>query len=111
MYINLRSPTGVKADKAPAWSLPAVNHTWPEGCFIQWPLLTPAAEKYITLSPCLDFRKLLRKRGVGVRGVGLCEEEEVREVDDGDNTSEGLVCLIPTAQRCTMFLPLLLIMS
>ncbi len=80
---------GVKAVKARAWSLPVVNHTWLEDCFIQWRLLAPATEKYTIFPPDVDFSKLLGERGAGVRGMELCEEEERKEGDDENSASEN----------------------
>ncbi|KAF9441018.1 BRCT domain-containing protein, partial [Macrolepiota fuliginosa MF-IS2] len=70
---------GIKAEKARAWSIPVVNHTWLEDCFIQWRHLTPATEKYIIFPEGVDFSKLLGERGVGVRGIELCDDEEAKE--------------------------------
>ncbi|KAJ3576641.1 hypothetical protein NP233_g274 [Leucocoprinus birnbaumii] len=81
---------GQKCDKARAWSLPIVNHTWLEDCFIQWRNLTMATDKYIMFPPGMDFSKLLGERGVGVRGVELCDEEEMKE-DEGSSEEEDEV--------------------
>ena len=78
---------GQKTDKARAWSLPVVNHTWLEDCFIQWRHLTTSTKKYITFPCGMDFSRLLGERGVGVRGVELCDEEEMRE-DEGSSEDE-----------------------
>ena len=78
---------GQKTDKARAWSLPVVNHTWLEDCFIQWRHLTTSTNKYITFPCGIDFSRLLGERGVGVRGVELCDEEEMRE-DEGSSEDE-----------------------
>ncbi|RXW21707.1 hypothetical protein EST38_g4150 [Candolleomyces aberdarensis] len=57
---------GTKATKAQSWSIPVVNHTWLEDCFVQWRNLTLATDKYIKFPPGIDFAKMLGERGVGV---------------------------------------------
>ncbi|XP_006464077.1 hypothetical protein AGABI2DRAFT_180183 [Agaricus bisporus var. bisporus H97] len=81
---------GTKADKARAWSIPIVNHTWLEDCYIQWRHLTMATEKYIVFPPGVDFSKLLGERGVGIRGVELCDEEEGKEGDSGSEDENAM---------------------
>ncbi|TBU24360.1 hypothetical protein BD311DRAFT_702198 [Dichomitus squalens] len=56
---------GTKTDKATSWSIPIVNHTWVEDCFVQWRRLTPAREKYIVFPPGVDFSTVLAERGIG----------------------------------------------
>ncbi|OSD06683.1 hypothetical protein PYCCODRAFT_1382487 [Trametes coccinea BRFM310] len=56
---------GTKTDKATSWSIPIVNHTWIEDCFVQWRRLTPAREKYIVFPPGVDFSTVLAERGLG----------------------------------------------
>ncbi|KAH7922021.1 hypothetical protein BV22DRAFT_1121771 [Leucogyrophana mollusca] len=78
-----------KTDRALAWSIPIVNHTWLEDCFVQWRNLTPAMERYIGFPPGVDFGKLLtgtmagEKGSIGGRCVGAidvdAEEERDRE--------------------------------
>jgi len=43
--------------------------------------------KYITFPCGMDFSRLLGERGVGVRGVELCDEEEMKE-DEGSSDEE-----------------------
>ncbi|KAF8625140.1 hypothetical protein AX17_006918 [Amanita inopinata Kibby_2008] len=57
--------SGTKTTKAAAWSIPIVNHTWLEDCFVKWRNLTVGLEKYIIFPPGMDFSKLLGQRGVG----------------------------------------------
>ncbi|KAF8888696.1 hypothetical protein CPB84DRAFT_1749431 [Gymnopilus junonius] len=59
---------GTKSSKAISWSIPVVNHTWLEDCFIQWRNLTPANIKYIHFPPGVDFSKLLGERGLHTGG-------------------------------------------
>jgi hypothetical protein len=73
---------GTKAEKARAWSIPIVNHTWLEDCFVQWRNMTVGVEKYIVFPPGVDFSRMIGERGVGVRGLELCEEEEADETSD-----------------------------
>ncbi|KAF8337122.1 BRCT domain-containing protein, partial [Amanita rubescens] len=54
--------SGTKTTKAAAWSIPIVNHTWIEDCFIKWRNLTVGVEKYIYFPPGMDFAKLLGER-------------------------------------------------
>ncbi|KIJ92959.1 hypothetical protein K443DRAFT_684887 [Laccaria amethystina LaAM-08-1] len=74
--------SGTKATKALSWSIPVVNHTWLEDCFVQWRNLTVGVEKYIVFPPGVDFSTHLGERGVGV-GRGI--EEEVKEMGDDDD--------------------------
>ncbi|KAK0461234.1 uncharacterized protein EV420DRAFT_1531024 [Desarmillaria tabescens] len=73
--------TGVKVTKAQAWSIPVVNHTWLEDCFIKWRNLTVGLEKYIGFAPNMDFSQLLGGRGVG-RAVEDLAELEREEMED-----------------------------
>ncbi|KZT63813.1 hypothetical protein DAEQUDRAFT_770249 [Daedalea quercina L-15889] len=54
--------SGTKAEKATSWSIPVVNHTWLEDCFVQWRSLTPAQERYINFPPRMDFSELIMER-------------------------------------------------
>ena len=58
------SISGNKAIKARNWSIPVVNHTWLEDCFIQWKNLSVGLEKYVAFPPGLDFSDHLGERGV-----------------------------------------------
>ncbi|KAJ7032738.1 hypothetical protein C8F04DRAFT_645408 [Mycena alexandri] len=97
------SLSGSKTDKAAEWSIPIVNHTWLEDCFLRWQKLTPATPKYVSYPPGRDFSDLLGERGVGpliaeiiegeARRLGLQEnadmsdgeeKEEDREVDNAN---------------------------
>ncbi|KAG0699519.1 hypothetical protein DFH29DRAFT_1070645 [Suillus ampliporus] len=48
-----------KTQRAVAWSIPIVNHTWLEDCFIAWKSLTVGVDKYILFPPGVDFGKML----------------------------------------------------
>jgi mediator of DNA damage checkpoint protein 1 len=50
--------------KARNWSIPVVNHTWLEDCFIQWRNLSVGLEKYVVFPPGLDFSDHLGERGI-----------------------------------------------
>ncbi|KAI0278529.1 hypothetical protein BC826DRAFT_649275 [Russula brevipes] len=56
--------SGNKATKARNWSIPVVNHTWLEDCFIQWKNLSVGLEKYVVFPPGLDFSDHLGERGI-----------------------------------------------
>ncbi|KAK0212813.1 hypothetical protein DFS33DRAFT_1284670 [Desarmillaria ectypa] len=73
--------TGVKVTKAQAWSIPVVNHTWLEDCFIKWRNLTVGLDKYIGFAPNMDFSQLLGRRGVGrvVEDLAELEREEMED--------------------------------
>ena len=58
------SISGNKATKARNWSIPVVNHTWLEDCFIQWRNLSVGLEKYVVFPPGLDFSDHLGERGM-----------------------------------------------
>jgi mediator of DNA damage checkpoint protein 1 len=58
------SISGNKATKARNWSIPVVNHTWLEDCFIQWRNLSVGLEKYVVFPPGLDFSDNLGERGI-----------------------------------------------
>jgi len=58
------SISGNKASKARNWSIPVVNHTWLEDCFIQWRNLSVGLEKYVVFPPGLDFSDHLGERGM-----------------------------------------------
>ncbi|TFK35317.1 hypothetical protein BDQ12DRAFT_714751 [Crucibulum laeve] len=75
--------SGIKAEKAFSWSIPVVNHTWLEDCFVQWRNLTVGLEKYVVFPPGVDFSKMLGERGISTRGVELLEEAEA-EVEAAD---------------------------
>ncbi|KAI0355785.1 hypothetical protein OH77DRAFT_1424737 [Trametes cingulata] len=75
---------GTKTDKATSWSIPIVNHTWIEDCFVQWRRLTPAREKYIVFPPGVDFSKVLAERGLGRIAWDPAQLEEMfRAADAG----------------------------
>ena len=63
-FVPLCSISGHKANKARNWSIPVVNHTWLEDCFIQWKNLTVGLEKYVVFPPGLDFSDNLGERGI-----------------------------------------------
>ncbi|KAG1767131.1 hypothetical protein EDD22DRAFT_876793 [Suillus occidentalis] len=48
-----------KTQRAVAWSIPIVNHTWLEDCFIAWKNLTVGVDRYILFPPGVDFGKML----------------------------------------------------
>ncbi|KAF8058683.1 hypothetical protein FPV67DRAFT_1523362 [Lyophyllum atratum] len=75
--------SGTKTSKAASWSIPVVNHTWLEDCFVKWRNLTVALEKYIVFPPGVDFSLMLGERGVGrvVEDIGE-DELEILEQED-----------------------------
>ena len=58
------SISGRKATKARDWSIPVVNHTWLEDCFIRWKTLSVGLEKYVAFPPGLDFSNHLGERSI-----------------------------------------------
>ncbi|KAH6890227.1 hypothetical protein BKA70DRAFT_1442221 [Coprinopsis sp. MPI-PUGE-AT-0042] len=79
-----------KALKALSWSIPVVNHTWLEDCFIQWRNLTPATEKYIMFPPGVDFSGVLGVRGVlgGGPAVSTSTERKTKIEEEVDAMQE-----------------------
>ncbi|KAG2126475.1 hypothetical protein BD769DRAFT_1357854 [Suillus cothurnatus] len=71
-----------KTQRAVTWSIPIVNHTWLEDCFIAWKNLTVGVDKYILFPPGVDFGKMLMTP-IGGRGVGPIDidSEEQRDAD------------------------------
>jgi hypothetical protein len=49
-----------------------------------------ATEKYIVFPPGVDFSILLGERGVGIRGVELCDEEEEKEGESGSEDENAI---------------------
>ena len=62
---NLGSKSGKKTDSAAQWSIPTVNHTWLEDCFVNWRNLSVGHEKYVRFSPACDCSGFLGDRGMG----------------------------------------------
>ncbi|KAI9457707.1 hypothetical protein HD554DRAFT_2042292 [Boletus coccyginus] len=54
-----------KTTRALSWSIPVVNHTWLEDCFVEWRALTVGLERYIVYPPGVDFGKILMTRQDG----------------------------------------------
>ncbi|KAF9463519.1 hypothetical protein BDZ94DRAFT_1308637 [Collybia nuda] len=80
--------SGTKTTKADSWSIPVVNHTWLEDCFIKWRNLTFALEKYISFPEGVDFSTHLGERGVG-RAVEEVTEEELEAMEAEEDTESG----------------------
>ncbi|KIL57285.1 hypothetical protein M378DRAFT_171882 [Amanita muscaria Koide BX008] len=94
--------SGTKTTKAAAWSIPIVNHTWLEDCFVKWRNLTVGTEKYIFFPQGMDFSKLLGERGLGggftvaradsgdFGWIGLESDDELDMLEQEDDAiSEG----------------------
>ncbi|KAF9231646.1 BRCT domain-containing protein, partial [Melanogaster broomeanus] len=47
-----------KSTRALSWSIPVVNHTWVEDCFVEWRSLTVGLERYVVFPPGIDFGKI-----------------------------------------------------
>ncbi|KAI0646001.1 hypothetical protein C8Q79DRAFT_967346 [Trametes meyenii] len=75
---------GTKTDKATSWSIPIVNHTWVEDCFVQWRYLTPANEKYTKFPPGVDFSVVLAERGIGSISWDPAQLEEMFHAAEAD---------------------------
>ncbi|KAJ7770143.1 hypothetical protein DFH07DRAFT_266653 [Mycena maculata] len=67
---------GEKTRKALSWSIPLVNHTWLEDCFVQWRALTPAVPKYMEFPANLDFTPMLADARIDIDLNDLATEEE-----------------------------------
>ncbi|KAG6333418.1 hypothetical protein ID866_5668 [Astraeus odoratus] len=98
-----------KTTRALAWSIPVVNHTWVEDCFVEWRALTVGLERYVVFPPGIDFGKILMNvdnaedsslanrsslsSGVvpGGRGVGFIDvaREEARDAEYARNLETG----------------------
>ncbi|KAH0826410.1 hypothetical protein J3R83DRAFT_5383 [Lanmaoa asiatica] len=99
-----------KTTRALSWSIPVVNHTWLEDCFVEWSALTVGLERYIVYPPGIDFGKMLMTRHDGPlasqsvstphlgggavpggRGIGIVdvEKEELRDAEYRTRTREG----------------------
>jgi mediator of DNA damage checkpoint protein 1 len=79
--------SGNKTDRAQHWSIPIVNHTWLEDCFVRWKDITVGVEKYIKFPPGVDFSVILGEKGVG-RKV-LLQDAEL-DVPESSNSSAGM---------------------
>jgi hypothetical protein len=96
---RLGSKLGTKSDKAAQWSIPIVNHTWLEDCFVRWQNLSVGQEKYVRFSPTCDFSGFLGDKGMGrtvilddaehgvhPRGLGALTDSVVDENDLGTDS-------------------------
>ncbi|TFK70491.1 hypothetical protein BDN72DRAFT_958770 [Pluteus cervinus] len=79
--------SGTKTSKAASWSIPIVNHTWLEDCFIKWRNLTVGTEKYIVFPPGVDFSVGLGERGIG-KSIEDIDEEDLLELEAEDDEEE-----------------------
>ncbi|KAJ7270110.1 hypothetical protein B0H12DRAFT_1094605 [Mycena haematopus] len=80
--------SGSKTAKAAEWSIPVVNHTWLEDCFVRWQNLTPALQKYVAYPVGVDFSSLLGERGLGP-GIADIVAMEVADAYPEDAASEA----------------------
>jgi mediator of DNA damage checkpoint protein 1 len=94
------SISGNKATKARNWSIPVVNHTWLEDCFVQWRNLSVGLEKYIVFPPGLDFSDHLGERGMQreailetlpdlVAEMALSQDDNETPVETGSDHRNG----------------------
>ena len=96
------SISGKKTDRATQWSIPTVNHTWLEDCFVNWKNLSVGQEKYVRFSPACDCSGFLGDKGIGRQVIlddagrdtptqepvptgSIVEVEEAIAVDENDN--------------------------
>ncbi|KAG8903530.1 hypothetical protein FRB99_003161 [Tulasnella sp. 403] len=59
--------TGLKVERASAWNLPIINHTWLEDCFVEWktlPIAGVSAGKYYRFPRGLNFMSLLGEKSL-----------------------------------------------
>ena len=80
---NLGSKSGTKTDRAAQWSIPMVNHTWLEDCFVNWRNLSVGNEKYVRFSPACDCSGFLGDKGMGRRVILDDAEQDVPTQDLG----------------------------
>ncbi|ESK96541.1 brct domain containing protein [Moniliophthora roreri MCA 2997] len=78
---------GAKTERAYAWSIPIVNHTWLEDCFVQWRNLTIGTEKYLSHPPGYNFYSCLGRRGYS-KAVEDLEELVKREAEEEEEEDE-----------------------
>ncbi|KAJ7496784.1 BRCT domain-containing protein [Mycena latifolia] len=87
--------SGSKTSKAEEWSIPVVNHTWLEDCFLRRQSFTPTLPKYISYPAGIDFAGILGERGVGpdieeIIAAEAAEEGEISRTDQvGHNVSNS----------------------
>ena len=82
------------------WSIPIVNHTWLEDCFVSWRNLSVGHEKFVRFSSTCNFSGLLGSKGMGRKvilddagldaptrdlGTPTASTAEVEEVATDDN--------------------------
>ncbi|KAI0820066.1 hypothetical protein BC628DRAFT_1399403 [Trametes gibbosa] len=96
---------GTKTDKATSWSIPIVNHTWIEDCFVQWRRLTPAREKYIVFPPGVDFSTVLAERGLGRIVWDPAQLEKMFQAAEADMKLDGRVSPTSTKRVSTSASP------
>ena len=92
------SSGGSKTTKAREWSIPIVNHTWLEDCFVQWRNLAFATVQCIRFSAGVNFAMLLGEKGVG-RSVGEDEEKIAAEARAGAYREEQASDVVEHGQR------------
>ncbi|KAJ7496761.1 hypothetical protein FB451DRAFT_202760 [Mycena latifolia] len=76
--------SGSKTSKADEWSIPVVNHTWLEDCFLRWKSLTPATKKYISYPAGFDFASILGERGIDPEIKEQIDREAAADAEDGE---------------------------
>ena len=74
---NLDSKSGTKTDRATEWSIPVVNHTWLEDCFVNWRNLSVGHEKYVRFSPTCDCSVFLGGKGMGRKVILEDAEQDI----------------------------------
>ena len=79
--LNLDSKSGTKTDRATQWSIPVVNHTWLEDCFVNWRNLSVGHEKYVRFSPACDCSGFLGDKGIGRKVILDDAEQDVPAQD------------------------------
>lgn len=78
---NFDSKSGTKTDRAEQWSIPTVNHTWLEDCFVNWRNLSVGHEKYVRFSPTCDCSGFLGDKGMGRKVILDDAEQDIRTQD------------------------------
>ncbi|KAJ7072842.1 hypothetical protein C8F01DRAFT_1105429 [Mycena amicta] len=85
--------SGAKTDRAAAFDVPVVNHTWLEDCFLEWKTRQLANPKYVTYPNGVEFSSILGERGFGPRMAEIIAEEAEEAGEDMEERATTPVAL------------------